>query len=354
MSDLNLIHSVALAATRLCRALFTLASSSAILAAAPATTDPTELSFGVISTESAVGLREGFEPFLEQLSRTLGMKVKGFYASDYTGVIEAMRFGRVHVAWMGAQAAIHAVDRAGAEVIAQTTGSGGRTGYASLLIVHQRSPYTEIESLIANAKTLTFGNGDPLSTTGYLLPNYHLWAPRGMDPRRAFKQTRNANHEANALAVIAGHVDVATNNTESLERLRQRQPAAAAKLRVIWTSPEIPTDPIVCRRELSRELKTRLQAALLAFGRIGSDAAKEQKLLLAISDGWGPFLASDHRQLLPLRRMEIERDRAALEHGERFSATEKAQRLATLHERQRKLQEFETLSNYWNSVKETK
>src|SRR5688500_18984573 len=106
MSDFNPVHSLALAATGLCCALLTLASSSATFATGPATADPTELSFGVISTESAVGLREGFEPFLEQLSRTLNVKVKGFYASDYTGVIEAMRFGKVHVAWMGAQAAL--------------------------------------------------------------------------------------------------------------------------------------------------------------------------------------------------------------------------------------------------------
>lgn len=313
--------------------------------------DPVELAFGVISTESAAGLRQGFDPMLERLSAKLGLKVRAFYASDYTGVIEAMRFGKVHVAWMGNQAAIHAVDRAGAEIIAQTTGSDGATGYSSVIIVNAQSSYRDIDALLADASKLTFGNGDPLSASGTLVPAYYLWAPRGTDPRRAFKRTRNANHEVNALAVASGQVDAATNNTESLNRLQQRHPAAAAKLRVIWKSPEIAKDPIVCRRDLSRELKSRLQAALLAFGRIGPDAAEERELLARVTDGWGPFLAADNRMQLPFRHFEIERDLHLIETDERPDPAEKQRRLEVVRARRQKLQDYEQLLGYWNSVK---
>jgi len=314
--------------------------------------DPTELSFGIISTESAVGLKQGFDPFLEKISAQLGIRIRGYYASDYTGVIEAMRFGKVHVAWMGNQAAMHAVDRAGAEIIAQTTSADGSSGYASVIIVHEKSSYRDIAALLADAGKLSFGNGDPLSTTGNLVPSFYLWAPRGIDPRRAFKRVRSANHEVNALAVVSGQVDCATNNTDSLRRLGVKHPAAAAKIRVVWTSPDVATDPIVCRRDLSRELKTRLQAALLAFGRLGADAAEERAMLARVSDGWGPFLAADNRLLLPFRHFEVERDRLILQQDERLPAPEKEKRLTAVAARQRKLEKFETLETFWNRGKE--
>ena len=213
------------------------------------------------------------------------------------------------------------------------------------------SPYADVDALVAAAPQLNFGNGDPLSTTGNLIPNYYLWAPRGIDPRRAFKRVRNANHEVNALAVAAGQVDFATNNTESLTRLRQRHPAAAEKIRVIWTSPEIPRDPLVYRADLPRELKTKLQAAFLAFGRIGPEAEADRRLLAAIADGWGPFLTADNRQLITLRRFELERDAMILDAETRLDPAEKAQRVAAARERQQQLLDYEKLGLFWNGVK---
>ena len=76
--------------------------------------------FGIISTESQQNLATVWEPFLTQLAKRMGTKVKGYYASDYAGVIEAMRFNKVDVAWFGNKSAIVAVDRSGGEVFAQT------------------------------------------------------------------------------------------------------------------------------------------------------------------------------------------------------------------------------------------
>ena len=41
-----------------------------------------------------------------------------------------------------------------------------------------------------------------------------------------FKTVRNASHEANILAVLAKQVDVATNNTEELDKLKATQARA--------------------------------------------------------------------------------------------------------------------------------
>jgi phosphonate transport system substrate-binding protein len=69
-----------------------------------------------------------FEPWLAEMSKATGAKVNGFYASDYTGVIEAMRFGKVQLAWFGKKSAMEAVDRAGGEIFAQTLPDSGLAG----------------------------------------------------------------------------------------------------------------------------------------------------------------------------------------------------------------------------------
>src|SRR5918999_1487966 len=71
-----------------------------------------ELNFGIISTESSTGLKKSFEPWLADMSNALGIPVKGFYAPDYAGLIEAMRFNKVHIAWFGNKSAMEAIERA--------------------------------------------------------------------------------------------------------------------------------------------------------------------------------------------------------------------------------------------------
>jgi len=60
-----------------------------------------EIAFGIISTESSANLKSAWQPLLEDMQKATGLKVNAFFAPDYAGVIEGMRFNKVHVAWMG-------------------------------------------------------------------------------------------------------------------------------------------------------------------------------------------------------------------------------------------------------------
>jgi len=271
------------------------------------------LAFGVISTEASSGLRKGFEPFFEDMSRELGIEVKAFFAADYAGIIEAMRFGKVDVAWMGNKAAIEAVDRAGGEVFAQTVAADDLPGYWSVIIVHADSPFQTIDDVIAAGDQLTFGNGDPNSTSGYLLPAYYLWARRGIEPTQHFRRVVNSNHEANCLAVINKQVDFATNNTENLAQIALKRPELAEKIRVIWKSPIIALDPLVWRKDLPDHVKQQVRAFLFRYGREGPDVEREREVLANMSSGWAPFRESSNAQLIPVREIMLARQILDLE-----------------------------------------
>src|SRR5215475_11744445 len=232
---------------------------------------PTEINFGVISTEASVNQKKNWEPFVADISKAIGLNVKAFYATDYAGVIEAMRFNKVQLAWFGNKSGMEAVDRANGEVFAQVVSKDGSTGYYSHIIVRADSPYTKLEDILKCDKTLNFGIGDPNSTSGFLVPTSYIFAAKDIDPKSCFKTVRNASHQANAMAVANKQVEAATNNSEDLQRLEGTAPDARKQIKIIWTSPIIPLDPLVWRKDLDASVKTKLYTFLMDYGRFGTD-----------------------------------------------------------------------------------
>ncbi|WP_407596770.1 phosphonate ABC transporter substrate-binding protein [Pseudomonas aeruginosa] len=310
-------------------------AASALLAgslAGMAHADQPVINFGIISTESSQNLKSIWEPFLKDMSQQTGYQVKAFFAPDYAGIIQGMRFDKVDIAWYGNKAAMEAVDRAHGEIFAQTVAASGAPGYWSLLIANKDSKIDSVEDMLANAKSLTFGNGDPNSTSGYLVPGYYVFAKNNVDPVKAFKRTLNSSHEVNALTVANKQVDVATFNTEGMERLELTQPEKARQLKVIWKSPLIPGDPLVWRNNLSDEQKNKLRDFFFKYG-----ANAEQKKVLADLQ-WSKFQPSDDDQLLPIRQLELFKQRTDVANNANLGAEEKAAKLKALDEALAKLE----------------
>jgi phosphonate transport system substrate-binding protein len=266
--------------------------------------DPKELNFGIISTEATQNLKAAWEPLLQDMAKSTGFKVKAFFAPDYAGVIEGMRFKKVDVAWYGNKSGMEAVDRANGEVFAHTTSKNGDPGYWSLLIVPKDSPLNSLDDLLKTPRgTLSFGNGDPNSTSGFLVPSFYVFAKNNIDPKTFFKRVVSANHETNALAVANKQVDVATNNTEDLKRVQRTHPDKYAEIKIIWKSPLIPRDPIVWRKDLPDETKAKIKAFLLAYGRIGANKPAELAVLEKLE--MAPFVESNNDQLIGVRQLTL-------------------------------------------------
>ena len=292
--------------------------------------ETTEFNFGIISTESQANLKTIWQPFLDDMAARTGMKVNAFFASDYAGVIEGMRFGKVDVAWFGNKSAMEAVDRADAEIFAQSVDAEGNPGYWSLLLANVDSPLSSLDDVLKCDKTLDFGIGDPNSTSGFLVPTTFIFAKNGVDPKTCFKTLRNANHETNLLAVANKQVDVATNNTENLRRLQTTNPAAAAKVKVIWQSPLIPSDPIVWSKKLDQTAKDKIMTFFMTYGRQGApeDVEKARAVLAGLQ--WAPFRPSSDAQLYPIRIMEITKQMFQVDADDKLSAEEKTAKLKEL------------------------
>ncbi|MDO8264098.1 MAG: phosphonate ABC transporter substrate-binding protein [Gallionella sp.] len=284
-----------------------------------------EMNFGILSTESSQNLKQDWQPVINDMSRKLGIKVTAFFAPDYAGVIEGMRFNKVQFAWLGNKSAIEAVERANGEIFAQTINADGSLGYYSFVSVHKDSPYNTLDDIFRNAKNMSFGMGDPNSTSGFLVPSYYVFALNNVNPKTAFKAVRGANHETNIMAIANKQVDAAVHSSDVLERIQTRQPDIANQLRQIWKSPLIASDPLVWRKDLPQDLKGKIKDFFLAYGKSGPDAAREKALLNKLT--LGGFQESSNAQLKPVRQLELFKEKVKLEADANLQAEEKKTRL---------------------------
>ena len=296
--------------------------------AAPLARSQEAINFGIISTESSQNLRQDWQPILDDMSKKLGVKVNAFFAPDYAGVIEGMRFNKIQVAWLGNKSAIEAVDRASGEVFAQMVNADGSLGYYSMISVQKDSPYKTLDDVLKNAKNMNFGIGDPNSTSGFLVPSYYVFAQNNVNPKTAFKTVRSANHETNIMAVANKQVDAAVHSSDTLERVEARQPEIAHQLRQVWKSPLIAADPLVWRKDLTPDLKMKMKAFFVDYGKTGANAGTEKLALKKLT--LGGFQDSSNAQLKPVRQLELFKERIKVEGDTTLSTDDRKLKLDDL------------------------
>jgi phosphonate ABC transporter binding protein len=225
-----------------------------------------EITFAVVPAENASGVTERYAAFVSYLSKELGIKVNLRVANDYAAVIEGQRAGNIHIASYGSASFARArLTGVKTDAFANDINADGSTGYYSMFFVKASGSYKTIDDV----KGKNLGLVDPNSTSGFLVPTAYIFAAKSIDPKSCFKTVRNANHQANAMAVANKQVAAATNNSEDLQRVAASAPDARSQIKIIWTSPLIPLDPLVWRKDLDPAVKTKLYTFLLSYGRIG-------------------------------------------------------------------------------------
>ncbi len=283
------------------------------------------INFGIISTDSTQNLKTAWQPVLDEMAKHTGLKVNAFFAPDYAGIIEGMRFNKVQLGWFGNKSAMEAVDRANGEIFAKVVNVDGTEGYYSQMIVHKDSPIKSLDDVLKNGKSYSFGNGDPNSTSGFLVPGYYVFAQNKIDAKTHFKVVRSANHETNAMAVANKQVDVATFNSENMAKLEKNLPEKAKELRVIWTSPLIPSDPLVMRKDLPEATKAKIKAFFLNYAKTNP---AEKEIMARMN--WSQFRESSNAQLTPIRQLDLFGQRNKVEADATLGDADKKSRLAEI------------------------
>jgi phosphonate transport system substrate-binding protein len=285
-----------------------------------------DLNLGIISTDSSAVLKQRWQPLIDDMNKQTGLNVKAFFATDYAGIIEGMRFNKVQVAYLGNASAIEAVDRSNGEVFAKTTYANGDAGYYSVLITNANSRFKTLDDVFRNTKDVTLGFGDPNSTSGSLVPGYYLFAQHNAPVRTSFKTVLPSSHEANLLAVVNNKVDIATNNTEMLDTLKKQHPDRFAQVRVLWQSPLIPSDPLVWRKDLPDATKEKLRKFFYNYAK--TDA--REKAVMANIFSYSGFSPSTDAQLQPIRQIKLFEQKQKIEADASLSDADRKTQMAAI------------------------
>ncbi len=232
---------------------------------------PPTLIVGFAPWENPSEIHKVADQVTKLLARELNMKVESRVASDYAGVVEAMRSRRVHVAFFPPAAYVQAELRANARVILKSL-FNGKSAYYAAIITRKDSGLNSLEDL----KGKTFAFVDPSSTSGSIYPRVMLMNA-GIKPERDFRQVLNAGgHDSVVLAVFNKRVNAGacysndpigkqaawTAKTDGSPGILPNL-ADQNQIKILALSKPIPADNIAVRADLDSNITDRIKAFFL-------------------------------------------------------------------------------------------
>jgi phosphonate transport system substrate-binding protein len=233
------------------------------------------LKVGIIPAEDGRAVVRQSKEVMDQISKALNMKTEIFVGSDYNATIEALRSNKVDVALMGAFGYVLATTQAPVDAFAVTvTAASNSPDYHSIIIARKdEADLTSLDSL----KGHTFAFVDPSSTSGSLMPKAAMLDDHIVPESDLKKVIYSGGHDASILAVAEGKVDAASVADRIYAIACAKKATDCDKLKVIWTSPSIPNDPLFYRKAISEGMKKKIREAFygiknLTFGEMGTVA----------------------------------------------------------------------------------
>ena len=240
---------------------------AAVLAAAFSTSvlgqgkDPGKLRVALLPDENATTLIQNAQPLKLYLEKTLNKEIELIVTTDYSSMIEAMRFGRIEVAYFGPFSYVLAKSRA-PEIEPFAVGvERGSPTYNSILIATAGGP---VKSL-ADIRGKPFGFGNQASTSSHLAPRAHLLKKVGLDGTKDYQPVHLGAHDAVARAVQAGQVPAGALSKAIYDNLVAKGSIDASKIVQLDLSEPIPNYPMVMQGNLAPGLRPMASRASLGI-----------------------------------------------------------------------------------------
>jgi phosphonate transport system substrate-binding protein len=228
---------------------------------------------GVIPVQTEGAMEEAMDKLQTILTDKLGRDVEVEVYPDYNGVVEAMNYDKIDMAYFGPLSYVIANEKSGAKAII-TQLIDGEPFYHSYIITHKDNPWNSIEELLDDSKEVNFAFGDPNSTSGSLIPSIEL-QDRGAyqsEDEHEFKSVRfTGSHDATALAVQNKQVDAGAVDSAIFNQLVESGKVDGEQIKTIWESEKLFQYPWAVHKDTDEETIEALRSAFLEI--------KDQKVL---------------------------------------------------------------------------
>ncbi len=254
-----------------------LMASSALAADA----NPDTLRVALLPDENAATIIKQNKPLKDYLEKTLNKKVELIVTTDYSSMIEAMRFGRLELAYFGPLSYTLAKSRSDIEPFAARIKKGSTT-YKAVVIGNIEAGINSIEDL--KGKQVAYG--DQASTSSHLIPKSML-RDAGLTEGKDYKENFAGAHDAVAVAVQNNNAQGGGLSKPIFESLVERDIISLEKVRVLGESAPFPQYPWAMRSDMDDALKEAIRQAFYTL--------KDEAVLKPFkSDGFAPINDSDY------------------------------------------------------------
>lgn len=198
------------------------------------------------------------------LGNRLDTSVSLSTTSNYSALVRAMTAGEVDLAYFGGVSYILAHIRGGAEAV--IVGSkDGSTEWHSAFVVPSSSAYSSLSDLKPDAGDVDLVFGDPISTSGTVMPTYYLRTKYDLRPKQDFASVTHVGaHDATARAIAAGNGDLGALNARIYDALRE-DGQLDGDVTEIWRSPGFPDYPWAVAPSVSEDRKRAIQEAFVSL-----------------------------------------------------------------------------------------
>ena len=217
--------------------------------------NPDTLRVALLPDENAATVIKDNKPLQAYLEKTLNKKIELVVTTDYSSMIEAMRHGRLELAYFGPLSYVMAEQKSDIEAFAAREKKGKKT-YQAVVIANKQSGITKMEEV--KGKNMAYG--DPASTSSHLIPKSMLKSA-GLAHDKDYKEHFLGAHDAVAVSVQSGRADAGGLSRPIFESLVEKGIIDPQKVMVLGYSDPFPQYPWALRSDLDANLKKNIKSA---------------------------------------------------------------------------------------------
>lgn len=243
--------------------------------------NPDTVKVALLPDENASELIKRNEPLKDYLEAKLDKKVQLIVTTDYSSMIEAMRFGRIDLAYFGPLSYVLAKSKSEIEPFAAMVIDGKPT-YRSVIIANVDSGVESYADLAGRRMAY----GDRASTSSHLIPKTVL-VEAGLVADEDYEQHFVGTHDAVAVNVANGNADAGGLSEVIFNHVSERGLIDPSKVKVLGYSGEFPQYPWAMRSNLDAALKKRIADAFVTLD-------DEEVLSNFKAEGFAPIQDSDY------------------------------------------------------------
>jgi phosphonate transport system substrate-binding protein len=228
-------------------------------------TNDNQIKIGVVPAQTHGNFEHALNKLKVHLADRLNRKINIEVFPNYSGVVEALNYNKLDLAYLGPLTYVIAHEKTGAKAII-TQEIENEPYYYSVIIAPKNSPLNSIVDVVKNSKDISVAFGSISSTSGYLIPSDEFIKNNIYqdENNHQFKSIQFAgSHDITALLVQNDKVNIGALDSAFLKKFIDEKQIDAEKIKIIWTSKKLYQYPWTASSKMNPRLIEEMQSAFI-------------------------------------------------------------------------------------------